>query len=267
MLAAAKVVDVAHSSAGENAKRVNRPACQQIFWKQTVMELILPLESDLLPVVNRTYWEQINKDLAMQVDERARCSVEPWYWLCNYVYTIRKDENVEGGVLTRFPADEYLQYTFHKFFTEPLFASDKSRQMRLTLLLMSYAVWKCQFRLHEEIICQTKKEEDADRELIKTRAWVIHKYQPSWLKPPAVYSYRKLKFPTTDSIILGIPKGADQIRSHNPTTVILDEGGFFEGEFEECRTAALACCKDIKCVSTANGGEWEDFVEKDKIVA
>ena len=229
--------------------------------------MILPLDSDLLPVVNKAYWEKISADTSMQADERARCSVEPWYWITNFVYTVRKDENVEGGVITRFPADEYLQYVFHKLFTEPFFAADKSRQMRLSLLMMGYAVWKCQYNKHEEIICQTKNEDTADTELIKTRADVIYKYQPTWLKPPCETTFRKMWFPTMDSIIRGIPKGADQIRSHNPTTVILDEGGFFEGDFEECRTAALACCKDIKCISTANGGQWEDFIEKDKIAA
>ena len=49
-------------------------------------------------------------------------------------------------------------------------------------------------------------------------------------------------------------------------SVILDEGGFFEGEFEECRTTALACCKNVICVSTANGGDWDEFIN-DKAAA
>lgn len=233
--------------------------------------MILPLDSNLLPVVDRAHWEQTNSDESLQADEFARCSVDPWYWLVNYIYTKRKDENVEGGVLTRFPADEYLRFIFHKLFTEPKFAADKSRQMRFTLLLMAYVVWKCQFGQHEEIICQTKKEDDADSQLIKERAFTIYKYQPSWLRPDKVnpekqLSYCKLVFPATDSVIIGIPKGADQIRSHNPTIVILDEGGFFEGEFEDCRTAALACCKNVICVSTANGGQWDEFIN-DRMVA
>ena len=78
--------------------------------------MILPLDSDLEPVVDRPYWERINADAEMQADEYARCSVEPWYWLVNYVYTIRKDENVEGGVIARFPADEYLRNVFPMLF-------------------------------------------------------------------------------------------------------------------------------------------------------
>lgn len=169
-------------------------------------------------------------------------------------------------MIERFPADEYLRYVFHKLFTEPLFSSDKSRQMRLSLLTMAYAVWKCQYHEHEEIVCQSKKEQDADNELLEKRAYVIWKYQPSWLRPYARYSYCHLRFSSTDSEIIAIPKGADQIRSHNPTTTIIDEGGFYEGDFEECRTAALACCKDIKCISTANRGQWDDFIN-DKMVA
>lgn len=233
------------------------------------MKLILPLESDLEPVITKGLWQQIQQNEAWQQDERARCSVEPWYWLVNWVYTKRKDENVEGGVLERFPPWEYLRYILHKVFTEPKFAADKSRQVLMTLLLMAYAVWKCQYKKHEEIIVQTKKEDDADSQLIRERAYTIWRYQPSFIRTPIKDghpSFCKMLFPPTDSGIYGVPKGADQIRSHNPTTVILDEGGFFEGEFEECRTTALACCKNVICVSTAYGGEWDEFIN-DKVAA
>ncbi len=232
--------------------------------------MILPLDSDLKPVIDRSYWEEISASPQMQADERMRCSVEPYYWLVNFVYTIRKDENTEGGVIERFPADEYLQYVFHKLFTEPLFAADKSRQVRLSWILMAWAVWLCQYRMHEQIICQSKERTTADQELIKRRAETIWKYQPSWLKPNAEYISCYLRFPATDSEIIAIAAGdkaGDKIRAFNPTRVILDEGGFYEGKFEECRTTALACCNDIKCVSTANSGQWEDFVENDDIAA
>jgi len=221
--------------------------------------MILPLDSDLLPVVDRSYWREINSDEGMQRDERARCSVEPWYWLCNFVYTIRRDENMNESSVERFPADEYLKYIFHQCFTKPKLGLDKSRQMRLTWLLMAYELFNAQFRQNELITCQTKKEKDADEELIK-RADFMWKSQPTWLRPNRKYSFCRFEVPETNSLILGIPNGGDQIRSHNPSRHFLDESGFLEGEFESCRTAALACCKDIKLVSTANGGDWDIFI-------
>jgi len=225
--------------------------------------MILPNDSDLKPVLTREIWERLSDSPALQEAETVRCGVEPWYWLVNYVYTIRRDENTNTSSVERFPADEYLRYVYHKCFVEPELAIDKSRQMRMTWIMMAYELWNAQFNQNELITCQTKKEKDADEELIK-RAYFMWKSQPGWLKPEAKRSFCRLEFPAQNSLILGIPNGGDQIRSHNPSRHLGDECGFLEGEFEDCRTAALACCKDIKLISTANGGLWDDFIN-DKI--
>ena len=202
----------------------------------------------------------LKNDVAWQVAEIVRCSNEPWYWLVNYVWTLQKDENVEGAVTSRFPCDEYLRIAFDFMFREKFLAIDKSRQMRFTWLTMAYALWWAQFHNKEEIICQTKNETISDSELVK-RAEFMFNNQQLWLKKQGVNSsYCKLFFKKTGSIIRGIPSGGDKIRSYNPTRTIIDEAGFLEGEFEECKSAALACCKDIKLVSTANSGEWGDFI-------
>ncbi len=227
--------------------------------------LILPLKSNLLPVVDKAHWEQTNADSGLQRDEKLRCSVDPWYWLSNYVYTIRRDEYIEGSSVERFPPDPYLRYIFHCCFTHAKLAIDKSRQMRMTWVMMAYELWNAQFKSNEMVTCQTKKQPDADEELIK-RAHFMWKSQPSWLAPPAKRAFCRLEFPGHNSLILGIPNGGDQIRSHNPSRHLGDECGFLEGEFEECRTAALACCKDIKLISTANAGLWDDFIN-DSLVA
>ena len=223
--------------------------------------MIYPLESELEPVLDGVAYDAIAKDKEWQEIEYHRCATEPWYWLVNYVWTVQKDETVEGSEVNRFPADEYLRYTFDIMFRERYLCIDKSRQMRMTWLLMAYALYLAQFNEKSEVICQTKKENVADTELVK-RAYFMATNQPSWLRPKfakTASSFCLLKFPN-GSLIRGIPKGGDQIRSFNPTTTIIDEAGFLEGEFDECRTAALACCKDIKLVSTANGGQWGVFI-------
>ena len=223
--------------------------------------MIYPLDSSLDPVIDGRCYDLLAKDRGWQSAERVRCSEEPWYWLVNYIWTLQKDESVDGSSVSRFPCDPYLQYTFDMMFREDYLAVDKSRQMRMTWLLMAYALWLAQFRDRSEIICQTKKEGVADTELVK-RAYFMACNEPYWLRPKfskTGSSFCLLKFPNK-SLIRGIPKGGDQIRSYNPTTTIIDEAGFLEGEFDECRSAALACCKDIKLVSTANGGEWDNFI-------
>ena len=137
---------------------------------------------------------------------------------------------------------------------------DKSRQMTLSWALMLYLLDIAQFGSHEEIIVQTKKEVDADA-LVK-RAEFMAKGQRKWMRPETNPKFCLLRFPATNCSIRGLPGGVgagDQIRSANPSRYFLDEGGYVD-EFEECRTAALACCRDVKIVSTANHGEFELFI-------
>lgn len=226
--------------------------------------MILPLDSDLEPVIFEPEWEILRTDKEAQADERYRCGEEPWYWMVNYVYTIQRDENVDDAKVQRFPGDEYLRYILHRCFTKPFLAIDKSRQMRMTWLMMAYYLWYAQFRTNELITCQTKKEKDADEELIE-RAHTIWKHEPDWLKPHDLKkTYCKIEVASTGSKILGIPSGGDQIRSHNPSRHFGDECGFLEGDFDECLTAALACAKDIKLVSSANAGQWDEFINDKK---
>lgn len=207
--------------------------------------------------------------------EVARCCEEPWYWLVNYVWTIRKDEFTAGGVPEplRFPPKPHLQFVFDRCFRERRLTIDKSRQMTLSWVMMAYCLYWIQFGSHEEVVCQTKKEGDV--EALVERAHFMLTSQRYWLRPEFDYrsgnggriiikdqSGRKL------NSLQGIPGGAgagDQIRSKNPSRYFLDEAGFVD-EFEDCRTNAESCCNDIKLVSTANMGDYELFMH-DKLVA
>jgi len=226
------------------------------------IKLILPLDSELGPWVDDDILARIEADDGWKGDEIAHCIEEPWYWAVNYIYTIRKDEFTKDArpEVLRFPALEHLRYVLHQCFTESYLVIDKSRQMTLSWGLMLYLLHIAQFGSHEEIIVQTKKEVDADA-LVK-RAEFMAKGQRKWMRPEISPKFCLLRFPTTNCSIRGLPGGVgagDQIRSANPSRYFLDEGGFVD-EFEECRTAALACCRDVKIVSTANHGEFYRFV-------
>lgn len=220
--------------------------------------MIYPSESDLKPVITRKVFDRLLTDPTFQKVEYRRCQYEPWYWLVNYVYTKRKDENVESATVERFPADEYLRIIFDMYFREPYLAIDKSRQMRLTWLFMAGGLWWAEFHDNEEVICQTKTEDIADTELVK-RALFMFEQQPIWMRQSHDSSFCKLSF-SNRSILRGIPSGAHKIRAYNPTRGFIDEGGFLEGEFEECKNDMLACCKDVKVVSSAMAGEWGEFI-------
>lgn len=227
--------------------------------------MILPLDEKLEPRITSKHLAAIEADSSWQADERRHCADSPWYWLVNYVYTIEKDEFTADAKpeIKRFPALEHLRFVLHKCFTESYLVVDKSRQMTLSWVLMAYLLHMCQFGDHEEVIIQTKKEIDADA-LVK-RAEFMVKGQRFWMRPniKEPTAFCRLKFLENSCTMRGLPGGAgagDQIRSANPSRYFLDEGGFID-EFEECRTAALACCRDIKIVSTANHGEFQKFIE------
>lgn len=229
-------------------------------------EMILPLDSQLAPRITFEALQAIEADEVWMADEAYRCSQDPWYWAVNYIYTIRKDEFTSGAKpeVLRFPPKEHLRYMMHKCFVEPMLVVDKSRQMTLSWLVAAYELHIAQFGSYEEIIFQTKKEVDVDA--LISRVEFMVKGQRFWLRPEIKRSHCLIKFPGTNCTIRGLPGGSgagDQIRSANPSRYWLDEGGFVD-EFEDCRTAALACCQDIKIISTANAGEFESFVH-DKI--
>lgn len=228
--------------------------------------MILPLESDLYPVVDGKVFDAIAADEEWQADEFARCGEEPWYWIVNYCWTWRPDE-ARGGLETlieRVPPKEYLRLAANDWFINPKYILSKSRQLLATWLIMILFLQRCMFSENIKAFCQTKKEEDADVEMIQ-RANFVYQNLPGWQQRecPAKYSYCKLIFPQTGSIIRGIPAGGDQIRSHNPNILASDEFAF-QQDAEESYTAALACCKRIALISSANPGFMRDLV-KDKI--
>ena len=92
------------------------------------------------------------------------------------------------------------------------------------------------------------------------RARFVHRNLPFWQRKfsPAKYSFCKLIFPKTNSIMRGIPSGGDQIRSHNPNSLLSDEIAF-QNEADDSYTAALACCQRITLVTSANPGWADDF--------
>ena len=227
--------------------------------------MIHPLDSDLCPWITRDILHQIDSDELWQREEMSRCSEEPWYWVVNYVYTIRKDEftSDEKPEVLRFPPKPHLQYFLHQCFTEPFLTADKSRQMTLSWAMMVYYSHIAVFGEHEEIIVQTKKEIDASA-LVGKAAFILGGLR-RWMRPVFTYSEGKggkLVVPGRHNTIRGLPGGAgagDQVRSANPSRYLLDEAGFVD-EFEDCRTNAEACCQDIKLVSTANSGEFSTFI-------
>lgn len=227
--------------------------------------MIYPLDSQLNPWTDSDMLHRIDADESWQRAEMSRCAEEPWYWAVNYVYTIRKDEFTidDKPEVLRFPPKQHLQHFLHLCWTEPFLTGDKSRQMTLSWAVMLYFAHIGLFGEHEEMIVQTKKEVDASA-LVGKAAFILGALK-LWMRPTFTYSEGKggkLVLPDRHNTIRGLPGGAgagDQVRSANPSRYLLDEAGFVD-EFEDCRTNAEACCQDIKIISTANAGQFAEFI-------
>ncbi len=228
--------------------------------------MILPADSKLEPEIFGKEFDGIAKNPELQEYQLAISADDPWYWIVNYCWTWRPDEEAGGleTIVERVPPKEYLRVIANDWFIYPKYILTKSRQLMATWLMMILLLHRCLFSSNIKAFCQTKKEDDADAEMIQ-RARFVYDSLPGWHKKgnPGKYSYCRMNFPATGSLMRGIPAGGDQIRSHNPNILVSDEFAF-QQDAEESYTAALACCKRITLVSSANPGFLRDLV-KDKI--
>jgi len=219
--------------------------------------VILPKDSCLFPVIEGRVFDAILKDKEWQTDEIARCDEEPWYFIVNYCWTIRRDE--EGSYVERVPPKDYLRLMANDWYENSFYPVSKSRQMMATWLFIILHLQTCMFSEHIHVCCQSKKEDDADSEMIQRARFTWSKL-PNWMRKHSSvkYSYCKLVFTKTDSIMRGIPAGGDQIRSHNPNYLLSDETAF-QPDADDSYTAALPCCQRITLVTSANPGWADDF--------
>jgi hypothetical protein len=115
---------------------------------------------------------------------------------------------------------------------------------------------------------QTQKL-DKVKQLVKY-AKALYENQPQWLrnafplaKPLRQQSDVSLEFAHGGSI-MGIPGGADQIRSYHPWGYLLDEASFVT-EAGECYSAALSVVKGKIILNSSAGPGWYADVRHDII--
>ena len=174
-------------------------------------------------------------------------------------YVKTKDEHDADNPIKAFPDKAYLREVINVVHTSDRLFIPKSRQIRMSWVMVLYALWVALFSPHQAIFIQSKKEEDAaalvfDKKMENSRMSFVYHHLPEWLKEmiPVDTSYAKMRF-GNGSIVWGIPEGGHIIRSHTASLVISDECAF-QPEFEDAYTAAVPMAKKIVGLSSANGG-------------
>lgn len=219
--------------------------------------------NDLLPTA-RTEQERL-EILGAAEDLRWECArADPWFFATNLVLTL--DEHDPAKPYKPFPDHPYLAAMMYELENEPFVAIPKSRQMMVSWLALTFCLWWGLTRTGQLILFQSKKEEDANR-LIE-RAWGVYDRLPEAIKQrlPAEHAYLKIRFPTMDVKIEGIPQGADQIRSTTPSLLFSDEMAF-QDDAEMAYSAALPALQGARgggraiFVSSAAPGFFQELVE------
>jgi len=166
-----------------------------------------------------------------------------------------------------FPNRPYWPWLFNLFLTERVLFLAKSRDMMASWAAIAYAVWSCMVQPRTRVIVQTQKESKGI-ELVKGAGAPGYARTLYERQPPALQWRFPLAKPMEDqpataitwaneSVLMALPKGADQIRLYHPTIMIFDEAAYLD-EFEAAYGAALPVCRQIIAVSSvAPGWFWE----------
>jgi hypothetical protein len=190
---------------------------------------------------------------------------DPLVWLQQYTCT--KDSHWrEAGAGTPyrpFPDKPYFRFVLDEIHRNKVLLIEKSRDMMLSWLCVGYFTHAAITTERREVLFQSQKEDKA-AELIDY-ARILYEQQPQALKqrsplakPLRSQSSLKLEF-ANGSRLVGIPEGADQIRSYHPWGLLMDEAAF-QPEAGEAYDAAVPVCEKIVVVSSAGPGWFADFV-------
>jgi len=162
-----------------------------------------------------------------------------------------------------FPKLRYIQALFRLMQLERIVLLEKSRDMLVSWICVAYLMWEAMRLPRRGVLIQTQKEDKAVQ--LVEYAKCLYRRQPPWLqetfpltKPADQQAELELQF-ANGSYLVGIPGGANQIRSYHPWGYLNDESSF-QPDAGECFNEALSAVKGkIIFNSSANPGWYADF--------
>ena len=193
-----------------------------------------------------------------RVQEATR---DAFIWVTQYTQTFNQHWFEEGrsSPYEPFPALPHFAAIFHVIDRERITWWEKSRDMMMSWTCVAYLTLKAMTVPEREVLFQTQKEEKA-KQLVKY-AKHLYRQQPQWLKDAFplskdldLQSELELNF-RNGSRIIGIPGGADQIRSYHPWGYLNDESSF-QPDAGECYNEALSAVKGKIILNSSAGPGW-----------
>jgi hypothetical protein len=157
-------------------------------------------------------------------------------------------ESGDSSPYRPFPEKPYFPALIQIFQAEPVIFIEKSRDMMLSWICVGFFTHSAMTNDQREVLFQSQKEDKA-AELVDY-AKTLYEQQDEPLKrqfplakPLKEQAALKLEF-ANGSRIVGIPEGADQIRSFHPWGLLMDEAAF-QPEAGEAYDAAVPVCQKI----------------------
>lgn len=187
----------------------------------------------------------------------------PFNWIDSCVMTL--DQADKRNPIKKFPSHlPYVKPVLDTWLREPLVITRKSRRMVFSWLAIAYATWVASLFIGRNIFLVSDKEEKSDS--LVQRARFIMENIPGGampIVPEFKYTYCHLEFPKMNSLIKGVPQGANQLRQETASLIVADEFAFWE----QARSTYGAMRPTIEgggqiiIISTSSPGFMRDLVE------
>jgi len=171
---------------------------------------------------------------------------------------ITEDPHDQENPVKHLPVDlvPYIDELLEAYVTEPKILVEKSRQVMVSWIFLTAILWDVLFHPSRRVAIVSKKTEDA-RKLIERMQFMYEQLPVEW-RPKLDFAYHPLPKVTcgeTHSQILGIPQGAEQLRSDTFSVIFSDELAFQDDQ-EKTWTASKPTIDGggtFIAVSTPNG--------------
>jgi hypothetical protein len=225
--------------------------------------------------------ERLAREMPVEGPKEQRASLgacvqqatrDTYTWVTKYAKTYNEHWVVEGrsSPYEHFPSADARPDLLEIFAIldsdEPILWFEKSRDMMLSWACVAYLTKKAMAVPECGVVFQCQKE-DKVKQLIKYAKFLYRSQEP-WLqgafpldKPIDQQSELSLRFLRGGSII-GIPGGADQIRSLHPWGYLNDESSF-QPDAGECYNEALAAVAGKIIFNSSAGPGWYADARRD----
>jgi hypothetical protein len=214
--------------------------------------------------------------------EWEACRRSPVYWIERYAWTVDEHRKVDnerrlfhgepfidpktllpGRGLDSGKVDDYLLYVAALWWNVDRLAVPKSRQLRMTHLMVNLHGWLGMAYAGQLIAVQSKKLEDADATLqrLDTSLRVMRRKAPFVPFPEHRYKHARIIFPN-GSMLMGVAQGAAVVRQYTFSAIMSDETAF-QPEAEDAYVAAMPTVEGggkYTAISSAHPGFFERLV-------